>query len=228
MKLSYVIITCDRRERLLATLGRLNDQPPVAGGQEILVVDNASTDGTADAVADRHRRVHLICNTRNTGMAARNLAIRQAAGRYIALIDDDSYPLGDAMARAIGHLEATPTCGAVVGNVLLPDGRREASALPTVMIGCATVLRRSALREVGLFPEDFFRQAEEYDLSFRLWAGGYSVDRFEDIEFRHEKTGPSRRNALVHRMDLRNNLIVAGRYLPPALRRAYQADWTLR
>jgi len=228
MKLSYVMVTHDRRERLLATLRLLRDRPTVAGGHETLLVDNASTDGSADAVADEHPEVHLIRNTTNAGVAARNAAIRRATGQYIALIDDDSYPVGDAMARAIGYLDATPTCGAVVGNVVLPDGRREASALPGVMIGCATVLRRSVLQRVGLFPENFVRQAEEYDLSFRIWNAGWSIDRFEDIVFRHDKAGPTRRNALVHRMDLRNNLIVARRYLPRALRREYARDWTMR
>jgi hypothetical protein len=113
--------------------------------------------------------------------------------------------------------------------VILPDGSAEAPALPAVLLGGATCLRKSSLQRVGGFCTDFFRQAEEYDLSFRIWAAGFTIDRFEDILFRHDKVpGPGRSSPVVCRMDLRNNLIVAGRFLPPDLWREYRRDWSLR
>ncbi len=229
MRISYVIITRNRRERLLKTLAWLHERTPLPAEQwEAWVVDNASTDGTADAVARRFADVRLIRRPRNEGMPARNHALREARGQYIVLLDDDSYPLGDAVRHAADYMDCYPRVGAVAGRVLLGDGTPEASALPTVMIGCATVLRREALADVGLFPGEFFRQAEEYDLSFRLWSAGWAVERFEDLVFRHDKHPGGRSSEMALRMDMRNNLILAERYLPRELRRIYRMDWHQR
>ncbi len=202
--------------------------PGLAGDHEILVVDNASTDGTPGMLAGEFPDVQLIRRPSNEGVSARNHALARASGRYVMLIDDDSYPLDDAAARALAWMEASPRCGAVVGRVVLPEGGLEASALPGVIINCAVVLRKSALDQVGYFPREFFRQAEEYDLSFRLWDAGYTIERFEDLVYRHEKVGGNRWPAWIHRLDLRNNLILIERYLPPELRRIYRRDWTQR
>lgn len=229
MRLTYVIITWNRCERLLETLRLITDRTPLPAAQyEVFVVDNASTDGTADAVAERFQQVQLIHLSRNQGMAARNHAIARAAGEYITILDDDSYPVGEAVARSMRYMDIHPRTAAVTGRVILPNGRFEASALPGVMIGCATTLRRAAIEQVGAFAPEFFRQAEEYDLSFRLANAGFIVERFEDLEFRHDKHARGRNSALTVRMDLRNNLILAHRYLPPNLRREYVDDWTQR
>jgi hypothetical protein len=116
----------------------------------------------------------------------------------------------------------------VTGRVILPDGRYEAAAFPAVLAGGASCVRRSVLEEVGYFPGEFFRQAEEYDLSFRIWHAGYRVERFEDLVFRHDKAAGSRDLACVHRMDTRNNLILLERYLPACMRGFYRRDWIQR
>src|ERR1700712_2123511 len=74
----------------------------------------------------------------------------------------------------------------------------------------------------------FFRLAEEYDMSFRIWNAGYRVERFEDIHFGHDKVPGGRCSALTRRMDLRNNMILIERYLPRSMRNAYRHDWLRR
>lgn len=229
MKLSYVIITHNRRETLLRTLSRLQEHTQLSEGDwDVGLVDNASTDGTAEAVAAAFPSINVIRLPVNEGMAARNHAIDRASGQYLAIIDDDSYPLDDSVSRVLSYMEAHPAVAAVSGRALLPDGSAEASAFPSIMIGCATILRTSAVREVGGFDRQFFRQAEEYDLSLKLWRAGYRVERFEDVLFRHEKVPGGRSSQLVAKLDLRNNLILADKFLPPPLRGAYWEDWALR
>jgi hypothetical protein len=97
-----------------------------------------------------------------------------------------------------------------------------------VLLGGASVVRKSVLDQTGGFSPEFFRQAEEYDLSFRIIRLGHRIERFEDVIFRHEKVPGGRSSALVHRMDLRNNLILVERYLPKSLRRHYRHDWVRR
>ncbi len=230
MDFSYVIITYNRRERLLSTLERLLRLTPAPRRRwELFVVDNASTDGSADAVEQRFgNQVNLIRLDRNLGMPARNAAISRASGRYIVLLDDDSHPLDDAVTCCVRYMDQHERTAAVSGRVLLNDGRSEASAFPGVFIGCATVLRSAALEQVGLFDERFFRQAEEYDLSFRLVAAGWRIERFENLLFRHEKHLGGRPGDLAVRMDLRNNLLLTQRYLGEPQRTIYREDWTQR
>lgn len=229
MKLSIVIVTHNRRDALLRTIGVLAANPHIrAGEHEILIVDNGSTDNTAHDALRAHPAARVIRRPTNEGVSARNHAFVHARGEYVALIDDDSYPLGDAIERSLAHMDANPRVGAVVGRVELPDGNCEASALPTVAINCAVCIRKKVIDLVGGFPREFFRQAEEYDLSFRIWRAGYRVERFEDLVYRHEKVVGNRWPAWIHRLDIRNNLILLERYLPADLRREYRRDWVLR
>jgi GT2 family glycosyltransferase len=229
MKLSYVIVTRNRRETLLKTLAILEQSTHLPRHTwEVFVIDNASEDGTAEAVSRHYEDVTVIRLPENEGVPARNHALRPSRGRYVVFLDDDSYPLDDAIPRSLAYLSRHPRTAALVARVILPDGSAEAPAMPAITLGGASVIRRSVLEQVGGFAPEFFRQAEEYDFSFRVWNAGYRIERFEDIRFGHDKVASGRCSALTRRMDLRNNLILAERYLPRAMRRAYRHDWMRR
>ncbi len=232
MKISYIILTHNRCAAVLHTLEQVHSRPPATDGQwETWVVDNGSTDGTREAIAQAFPQVKLICRPKNEGVWARHYAIEQATGKYICLLDDDSYPLEDATARSVRFLDARPESASVTGSLVLPDGSQEASALPMIPANGAVCIRRSALLEIGgfRFCKSFQRQAEEYELAIRLIDAGYHLHRFEDLVYCHKKSvAGARPSAQVHRLDMRNNLVIADRYLPTKLRRAYQRDWTMR
>jgi N-acetylglucosaminyl-diphospho-decaprenol L-rhamnosyltransferase len=229
MRLSYVIITRNRRQRLLETLRRLEESTPLPPERwETLVVDNASEDGSIAAVTSAFPRVRTIALSANEGMPARNHAFAQARGEFIFSLDDDSYPAPGAVEIALKFLASRPSVAALTARAVLPDDKWEASALPRVILGGACVLRRSVIQKIGGFPPEFFRQAEEYDLSFRVWQAGYCVERCEELIFRHDKAPGGRSSAMTHQMDIRNNLILVERYLPRQLRRAYRHDWIRR
>lgn len=229
MRVSYVIVSHNRRERLLATLMHLAQTMSCeVEPWETWVVDNGSTDGSAEALAREFPDVKVIRRPRNEGVWARNYAIESAAGEYVVLLDDDSYPIERTVERSIEHLERNRRIAAVVGRVILPDGGLEGCAIPCVLLSGAVCMRREALEEVGGFAREFFRKAGEYDLSFRLLDAGWGIERFEDLIYRHDKFSGGRSAFTAHRMDLRNNLILAERYLPADLRRIYRADWTQR
>src|SRR5436190_8958529 len=105
MKLSYVIVTRNRCQTLLQTLARLETTTCLPRHQwEVFVIDNASDDDTVAAVSHAHRDVHLIRLPENEGVPARNHALPRIAGKYVVFLDDDSYPTGDAIPKAIKHL----------------------------------------------------------------------------------------------------------------------------
>jgi GT2 family glycosyltransferase len=229
MKLSYVLITRNRRDRLLKTLRYLGETTPLPDAEwEAIVVDNASDDGTIDAITSELPWVRIVALPENQGMPARNHGVAIANGQCIAFLDDDSYPVGDTVTRALAYLSQNPQTAAIVGRIILPSGGLEAAAFPGVTLGGASIVRKCVLDEIGGFSPEFFRQAEEYDLSFRIWQAGYKVERFEDLIFRHDKDAAGRSSSLTHKMDLRNNLILVERYLPQRLRGAYRGDWIRR
>lgn len=229
VKLSYVIVTHQRREPLMRTLEMLTRTTPLPRWQwETWVVDNGSTDGTVEAVRSQYPDVQLIRRPGNEGVWARSYAFGPARGEYLILLDDDSYPIDDAAAKSMAYLDAHQKCAAVVGRVVLPTGLLEGCAFPSVMLSGAVCLRKSVVQQVGGFRREFFRKAGEYDFSFRIWDAGYTIERFEDVVYRHDKFMGGRSSALAHRMDLRNNLILAERYLPAPLRAEYRRDWTQR
>jgi len=131
---SAVLITWQRCETLLATLARLVAlDPPLA---EIIVVDNGSVDGTAAAVRAQFPQVILLRRERNAGIDAYNDGFRRATQAYLLILDDDSYPAPDAVARAAGENLAEiaslrPVVDRYFDKVLVnaPDARVRANRL---------------------------------------------------------------------------------------------------
>lgn len=103
---------------------------------EIIVVDNASTDGSAEMVSAEFPDVQLIVNTENRGFpAANNQGLAVARGRYILLLNPDTEVLGDALATLIAFADAHPDVGVVGPQLLNPDGTVQSSRrrFPTLM-----------------------------------------------------------------------------------------------
>jgi glycosyltransferase involved in cell wall biosynthesis len=225
---SFLISTYNRRDALAGTLGALGAAAAGTSPWEAIVVDNASTDGTAEMVEKKFPFARLLRQNVNRGPCAKNFALTEARGQFIVFLDDDSYPFDGAIARMVEHFQADPLLGAAIFAVQLPSGECECSAYPEVFTGCGVGLRADALQQVGGLPEDYFMQAEEYDLSLRLLDAGWSVRRFEDLCVRHMKTPLARFPGRVMRLDVRNNLTLIGRYFPDEWVMPFAADWVGR
>lgn len=223
--IDFVISTFYRREILLGTLQRLRTfRVP----HRVMVVDNASGDRTAWAVRQEFPEVHLMALSENRGSCAKNLALPHCHGEFVVFLDDDSFPQPGSIERMVEHFQNNPNLGAATFTVTLPDGSRECSAYPDVFIGCGVGFRREALRHVGGLPEDFFMQAEEYDLSLRLLDAGWDVRTFHDLHVTHLKTPGARISNRTMRLDVRNNLVLIERYFPDEWRWPYWREWSRR
>ncbi len=96
---------------------------------EIVVVDNASTDGTAAMIHEQFPQVAVLRNERPLGFSANhNQVLRGARGRHVLLLNDDTVIVGDALKQALDFLESHPDAGAVGCTLLRPDGTPEAIA----------------------------------------------------------------------------------------------------
>jgi GT2 family glycosyltransferase len=96
---------------------------------EVVLVDNASSDGTVRAVRDDHPWVRVIASAANLGFAAgNNLAARHARGRHLMLLNPDALPAPGTLRRGIELMENQPRCGLGGGELRGPDGSRQPSA----------------------------------------------------------------------------------------------------
>lgn len=232
---SVVVITHNRREELLdvlTTLAALPEEPPV------LVVDNASTDGTAEAVARAHPTMRLLTPGRNLGAVGRNLAVDHVTTAYVAFCDDDSWWEAGALGAAADLLDAHPDLAAVTARIVVePAGTEDPVVrelrespldgpdwLPGPALGsflaAATVLRVSAFREVGGFSSRLWLGGEEELLATDLMVHGWWLAYADHLTIHHAPS-PSR-DATGRRVNgLRNTLWYCWLRRPagPALRR---------
>ncbi len=95
---------------------------------EVIVVDNASSDGSAEMVAAEFPRVRLIANTENRGFTGgNNQGIEVARGRYILFLNPDTAVVGDALARMVSYLQAHDEVGVVGPQLRYGDGSLQSS-----------------------------------------------------------------------------------------------------
>jgi N-acetylglucosaminyl-diphospho-decaprenol L-rhamnosyltransferase len=95
---------------------------------EILVVDNASVDGSSEMVQAEFAQVRLVVNDENRGFtAANNQGLALSQGRYLLLLNPDTEVVGDALATMLRYMDDHPQAGALGPQLLFPDGRRQPS-----------------------------------------------------------------------------------------------------
>jgi GT2 family glycosyltransferase len=178
---SILIVTWNRRDEAARAIRSALAQ--TCAGKEIVVVDNGSTDGTAEMVRREFPQVRLVCSERNLGCpSGRNFGFPHCQGRYIYMLDDDGWLKEDAVELCVQRAESNRAIGVVMSRILLvKDGRvhgrypldqPEAGYRADFSGGCS-LIRRDALVAAGVFPHDFGRQGEETDLSLRLLEAGY-------------------------------------------------------
>ena len=119
MTLSIIAISYNTKELLLQCLQAV-EQTVVAVDYEIIVVDNASRDGSAEMVHTLFPRAHLLANNHNVGFAAAN--IRASRGEFLLLLNSDAVLLPGAVDSMLACMREEPRVGVVGGKLLNPDG----------------------------------------------------------------------------------------------------------
>ena len=133
MDLSVIIVSWNVRELLRTCLLALKPSPslpPYQGERatEVIVVDNASSDGSPEMVAADFPEVRLIRNVGTRGFtAANNQGLAISRGRKLVLLNPDAEVMGDALATMAAYLEAHPRVGALGPQLRYPDGSPQSS-----------------------------------------------------------------------------------------------------
>ncbi len=236
MRTTVVIITWERRDELLRTLAHMTALPDRA---PIVVVDNGSADGTADAVAAAlFPDVMLIRSAENRGALSRNLAVDVLDTPYVAFCDDDTWWEPGSLTRAADLLDAHSGLASVTARILVEPGLAEDPITPELrdspvpgpgwlpgpallgVLAGASMFRVSAFCEVGGFSDRMWLGGEEELLALDLAAAGWWMCWAEDVVIHHfpsRARDPRRRRQL----GIRNTLwtLWSRRPLGSALRR---------
>ena len=199
MRISVVIVTFNGRERLTRALASLETQTRVP--DEVIVVDNASTDGTLEVLAEQFPKAIVSTHTENLGFGrAVNAGVAVATGDVLVFINNDvvcepefitgiTEPLHDSTVGMVAGVllqEADPgridTAGLVLDRTLRSWdylGNCDVTVLdgletpPLGPCGGAGAYRTEAFLGVGGFDETFFAYWEDVDLAVRLNAAGW-------------------------------------------------------
>jgi GT2 family glycosyltransferase len=136
--LSVSIVNTGSRELLLACLATFP-----RGAAEVVVLDNASEDGSAGAVRERFPDVRVIAQELRAGFGANhNTVIRASEGRYVYVLNEDTTSDDWAFERLVAYLDANPRVAALGPRLVYPDGRLQDSAwrFPTPLVSTLGLL----------------------------------------------------------------------------------------
>ena len=174
--LSIVIVSYNARPELEACLDSVTAQPSLTAA-EVIVVDNASSDGSPEAVEARGPRIRLIRQDRNTGFAAaNNVGIRASSGELILLLNSDTIVPSGSIDRLIGRLRAHPSAAAAGPRLLDAGGRAELSFGP--MISPWAEIRQKvvmALHQRGFAPVSAWVERATRREQFVDWVSGAAL-----------------------------------------------------
>ena len=218
--ISVAIITWNRRQYVLRAIESVFKQPyrPV----EIIVVDSASTDGTAEAIEEAYPEVRVIRLHRNMGCPeGRNVALANCTGEIIFSLDDDAWLTSTTLSLCIERFKKESSLGVIACRVLAPEDESEGKNSKNIreyytylFSGGAFAIRKEVLGKAGYFVSDFFRQAEESDLALRILEVGYFILYYPKTVIYHELVPINRNKKLFMFYGCRNELYTVIRRYP--------------
>jgi GT2 family glycosyltransferase len=234
-RVTTVVATRNRWDDLATSLPR-HEGP-------VILVDNASEDGTAERVRRELPQVQVIQLAANAGAVARNEGVRAATTPYVAFADDDSWWAPGALDCAADVFDAHPRLGLLAGTILVgPDERLDPVSAemagsplprrpdlpgPAVLgfVACGAVVRRDAYLAAGGFDEVVEFAGEEDRLAMDLATLGWDLAYVADVVAHHHPS-PSREGSGARRARLARN-----RMLTALMRRPWadvaRTAWTL-
>lgn len=227
-EVSFVVITMNRRDDVRRCLDNISQQDCQPG--EIILVDNASSDGTARMVQEEFPHVRIIESETNLGVSGgRNVGIQAAKGEICICLDDDAeFSSRSATKRIVEYFQNDAKLACLALTIIDPTTgtedrkaipRRDKKSLPndyetTYFCGAGFAVRRGVFLELGMFWEPFIYGAQELDLSYRFLDHGYRLLHTKQVTVLHHETAAARPRGQYFYFNTRDRPWLAIRHLP--------------
>ena len=183
------ILSYNRKDELRYTLTKVFEQD--YKNIEVIVVDNASSDGTQEMVKTEYPNVNLIELNENIGIAGWNKGFEVAKGEYVLVLDDDSYPGKNAINFVIPKFWNNNKIAICALKIINGSRARDETSdfkFPYIhFVGCGAIIRKKVFFEVGGFDPQLFIYAHESDFSIRVIDFGYTIT-FENTSIIYHRT----------------------------------------
>lgn len=214
---------------------------------EVFVIDNASTDGSADFIKDNFPSVNLVANTKNVGFAAaNNQVLPQCKGKYIFFLNPDTEVVPDTFSKAISFMDVHPRIGLAGTRIVNSDGTLQNSVshkypgqkyaentlsnLPgniACVLGASMIGRSGLIKMIGGFDEDFFLYGEDQDLCLKIRKSGYKIGYIDSATVIH-LGGQSEKNSTSSEVWKKKihaeHIFYRKNYLPKTIKRISRAN----
>jgi len=171
---------------------------------EVILVDNASTDGSVEFVRRTFPEIQVLANSQNLGFAeGNNVGLKKSNGKYVVFLNNDTYVDPNWLNEIVKLMESDPTIGACQCKLLFMDDPQIIDSVGQYMDflglvtehgrgerdigqydypyeifhakGAAMVVRKEIIKTVGPFDPKLFINFEDADLCWRIWLAGYRV-----------------------------------------------------
>lgn len=171
MKLSIIIVSWNVREDVLKCLRSIEENRPLVEF-EIIVVDNASSDGTVEAIKKSFPEVRIIANKENRGFAAaNNQGIEASSSEYVIFLNPDTIVHPNSLDNLIRFLDQNQDVGACGPKILNDDGTTQQS------------VRRFPTFRGALYRHTFFRFLRLFREQYKKWLmKDFDYDRQMDVD----------------------------------------------
>ncbi|MFH1196005.1 MAG: glycosyltransferase [bacterium] len=171
------ILSFNRKNELRNTLTKVYEQD--YKNIEVIVVDNASSDGTSEMVESNFPQVILFKLGQNIGISGYNLGFEHAKGEFILVLDDDSYPLESTIHVAVLEFQKEINLGIIACKIINTRFNKIETEsyleYPISFIGCGAFFRKEYLVNIGYYNNLYFIYFNELELTARFYNKGYLV-----------------------------------------------------
>jgi GT2 family glycosyltransferase len=219
---SVIILAYNRCPEVLVTIERTKQlKQSLDFDLEIIVVDNASGDGTSAKIKENHPDITLVTRTDNNGIAGWNDGFALARYKYLLVLDDDSN-VHSGLQQAIERLEKNPQIGILGLQIVDKDLKMDPFLDPKEawkdnediagFIGCGAIIRKSVYEKIGGFAEWLFVYTHEFEYAIRCWDAGYRVSFFAGCIVVHRVSSLNRSNKRLRVFGTRNELAIVYKY----------------
>ena len=219
---SILLITWNREKILKKTLAKIENRDEVPF--EVIVVDNNSEDETEQMIKTSYPDCRYFKMGKNQGIKAYNLGASHARGKYLLLLDDDSYPASGSIEKMVQLFEEKPDAGIIPFNILHHETKEEYQTwhIPRIIgrveavnfLGCGAGIRTELFKKTGYYPECFFIYENELDVSLKVLKQGYKIIYDSSIVAYHDFSSNKRGTPNQVFYGSKNKLLLLWKYFP--------------